>query len=78
MGNFHYRREEYSVSLQCYRGALRFLDLENNPLKDETTEEDRLKLIDQYIQVQNNVAQVNLILKRYEYCLKCGGKCSQI
>ena len=68
-GNVHYRRKEYPLSLQCYRGSLRFLDLENNPLRHDSAEEDRQKIVDQYIQVQNNVAQVNLNLKRYDLCL---------
>jgi tetratricopeptide (TPR) repeat protein len=69
MGNFYYRRQDYPTSLQCYRGALRFLDTENNSILTPFDESQRSILNDRYIQVQNNVAQVNLLLNKYEACL---------
>jgi tetratricopeptide (TPR) repeat protein len=69
MGNFYYRRRDYPTSLQCYRGALRFLDTENNSILIPFDESQRSILNDRYIQVQNNVAQVNLLLNKYEACL---------
>ncbi|UJR38553.1 hypothetical protein I4U23_031219 [Adineta vaga] len=69
MGNLYYRRREYSNALQCYRGALRFLDITNNPISISFDESQRSILIDGYIQVQNNVAQVNLFLLKYPECL---------
>ncbi len=69
MGNFYYRRQDYQTSLQCYRGALRFLDTDDNPLRVSFDENQRSILNEQYIQVQNNVAQVNLLLNKYEACL---------
>ena len=68
-GNFFYRREDFSNAVQCYRGALRFLDLELNPLLSSASVEDRSILIERYIQVENNVAQVNLQLNRFDSCL---------
>ena len=38
-------------------------------MRNDSTDEDQKKIIEQFIQVQNNVAQVNLILKRYDLCL---------
>jgi FK506-binding protein 8 len=69
MGNFFYRRQEYSQSLLCYRGALRFLDTDDNPILVSSDESQRSILNDRYIQVQNNVAQVNLHLNKYDACL---------
>jgi FK506-binding protein 8 len=69
MGNFYYRRQDYPISLQCYHGALRFLDTDNNPLLASCDENQRLILNDHYITVQNNVAQVNLHLDKYDACL---------
>ena len=70
MGNFHYRRQNYVTALQCYNGALRFLDTDNNSILASFDESQRSILNDRYIQVQNNVAQVNLLLDKYEDCLR--------
>lgn len=69
MGNFYYRRQDYKTSLQCYCGALRFLDIENNPLTGSYDQNQKTILIDRFIQVQNNLAQVYLLLNKYEDCL---------
>ena len=69
MGNFYYRRQDLKTSLQCYRGALRFLDLENNPLPEIFDQNQKSILIDRFIQVQNNLAQVYLLSNKYEDCL---------
>ncbi|CAF3445624.1 unnamed protein product [Rotaria socialis] len=69
MGNFHYRRQDNSTALQCYNGALRFLNTDLNPILISFDENQRLILNDRYIQVENNVAQVNLLLKNYDVCL---------
>ncbi|CAF1935662.1 unnamed protein product [Rotaria magnacalcarata] len=69
MGNFHYRRQDNSTSLQCYNGALRFLNTDLNPILISFDENQRIILKDRYIQVENNVAQVNLLLKNYNACL---------
>jgi len=66
MGNFHYRRQDYSTALTCYRGALRFLDLDDNPLSNDI---NLSPISDRYIQVQNNIGQVNLQLSKYDECL---------
>ncbi|CAF3409761.1 unnamed protein product [Rotaria socialis] len=66
MGNFHYRRQHNSTSLQRYNGALRFLNTDLNPILISFDENQRLILNDRYIQVENNVAQVNLLLKNYD------------
>lgn len=66
-GNIAYRREEYSVALQCYRFALRFLDINESPV--ENNENDKQTLIDLYIQVENNRAQIFLITKQFDQCL---------
>jgi len=67
--NFYFRRQDYAKSLQCYRGALRFLDTDDNPILVPSNESQRSTLNDRYIQVQNNVAQVNLLLNKYDACL---------
>jgi len=69
MGNFYYRRKDYLTSLQCYRGALRFLDIDNNPIGIPFQENQQAIFNDRYIQVENNVAQVNLHLNKYQDCL---------
>ncbi|CAF1423512.1 unnamed protein product [Rotaria sp. Silwood1] len=69
MGNFHYRRQDYLTSLQCYNGALRFLDTDINPILISFNEDQRSILNDAFIQVENNVAQVNLLLNKYDACL---------
>ncbi|CAF4458286.1 unnamed protein product, partial [Rotaria magnacalcarata] len=40
-----------------------------NPILISFDENQRLILKDRYIQVENNVAQVNLLLKNYNACL---------
>jgi FK506-binding protein 8 len=67
-GNFLYRRKEYSSALQCYQNALKFLDTTEYPLLDEEDNQSSI-LIDRYIQVQNNLAQVYLLNNKYEECL---------
>ena len=47
---------------------MRFLDTEEHPLIDENSQSSIL--IEQYIQVQNNLAQVYLLNSQYESCLK--------
>ncbi len=69
MGNFYYRRQDYKTSLQCYRGALRFLDIENNPLTYSFNQNEKKDFIDKFIQVENNLAQVYLLLNKYDDCL---------
>ncbi|CAF0817990.1 unnamed protein product [Rotaria sordida] len=69
MGNFYYRRQDYLTSLQCYNGALRFLDTDINPILVLSHENQRSILNDAFIQVENNVAQVNLLLNKYDACL---------
>ncbi|CAF4719113.1 unnamed protein product, partial [Rotaria sp. Silwood2] len=69
MGNFHYRRQDYLTSLQCYNGAIRFLDTDMNPILISFNENQKSLLNDAFIQVENNVAQVNLLLKKYDACL---------
>ncbi|CAF4631032.1 unnamed protein product, partial [Rotaria sp. Silwood1] len=66
-GNLLYRRKEYSTALQCYRNALKFLDTDQYPLLEDDKESS--VLIDRYIQVQNNLAQVYLLNNQYEQCL---------
>jgi FK506-binding protein 8 len=67
-GNFSYRRKESSTALQCYRLALKFLDTVENPLLEEEVDQS-LIFVEQYIQVQNNLAQVYLLTNQYEQCL---------
>ncbi|CAF1349964.1 unnamed protein product [Adineta steineri] len=69
MGNFNYRRQDYQAALLCYHGALRFVDARTNPLSVPHEDHDLSVLSEKYIQVQNNVAQVNLLLNKYEDCL---------
>jgi len=69
MGNFYYRRHDYKTSLQSYHGALRFLSTDDNPILISFDQSQRSILNDRYIQVQNNVAQVNLLLNKYDACL---------
>ncbi|CAF4070693.1 unnamed protein product [Rotaria sp. Silwood2] len=66
-GNFLYRRKDYSTVLQCYRNSLKFLDIEQYPLLEDDKQSSIL--IDRYIQVQNNLAQVHLLNNQYEQCL---------
>jgi len=61
-GNFCYRRKEYSTALHCYQNALKFLDTTEYPIESSI-------LIDRYIQVQNNLAQVYLLNNQYDQCL---------
>ena len=68
-GNFYYRRHEYETALHCYNGALRYINLDDNPLLNSNNQNDKSILNDKYIQVQNNVAQVYLLLNKYEQCL---------
>lgn len=67
-GNFSYRRKEYATALQCYQNALKFLDANTYPLS-ENEEAEATRLVDGYIQVQNNLAQVHLLNNQYEQCL---------
>ncbi len=67
-GNFSYRRKDYSTALQCYKIALKFLDTNENPLLDEEENQSSI-LIERYIQVQNNLAQVYLLNNQYDLCL---------
>ncbi|CAF4792869.1 unnamed protein product [Rotaria socialis] len=46
MGNFHYRRQHNSTSLQRYNGALRFLNTDLNPILISFDENQRLILND--------------------------------
>jgi FK506-binding protein 8 len=69
MGNFYYRRQDYKTSLLCYHGATRFLSTDDNPILISFDESQRSILNDRYIQVQNNIAQVNLFLNKYQPCL---------
>jgi len=66
-GNFCYRRKDYSTALHCYQNALKFLDTTEYPLVEENNQSSIL--IDRYIQVQNNLAQVYLLNNQYEQCL---------
>jgi len=66
-GNFCYRRKDYSTALHCYQNALKFLDTTEYPIIEE--ENQSSILIDRYIQVQNNLAQVYLLNNQYEQCL---------
>ena len=47
---------------------MKFLDTDKNPLLEEESGRSSL-LTDQYIQVQNNLAQVHLLNDQYEQCL---------
>lgn len=67
-GNFAYRRKEYATALQCYQNALKYLDANEYPLS-ESEEAEATRLVDGFIQVQNNLAQVYLLNKQYEQCL---------
>ena len=49
------------------------MDTDANPRLNGSSESDEKVLIDQYIQVENNLAQVNLHLNRYESCLSAVG-----
>ena len=69
MGNFYYRRKDYFNALQSYQGACRFLDIDLNPLNISFDQSDKSILLDRFIQVQNNIAQVNLLLNNYQACL---------
>lgn len=69
MGNFHYRRQDYLTSLQCYNGALRFLDTDMNSILISCNPSQQSILNDRFIQVENNIAQVNLLLNKYDACL---------
>ncbi|CAM2710587.1 unnamed protein product [Rotaria socialis] len=66
-GNFSYRRKEYSIALQCYRSALKFLNTDQYPLLEQDTESSIF--VEQYIQVQNNLAQVHLLNNQFDQCL---------
>ncbi len=66
-GNIFYRRKDYSIALQCYQNAIKFLDTTEYPLIEEDHQSSIL--IDRYIQVQNNLAQVHLLNNQYEQCL---------
>ncbi|UJR07620.1 hypothetical protein I4U23_011909 [Adineta vaga] len=68
-GNFCYRRKDYSSALHCYRNALKYLDVNKNPLMEEE-ENQSSNLTERYIQVQNNLAQVYLFNNQYEQCLE--------
>ncbi|CAM4818154.1 unnamed protein product [Rotaria magnacalcarata] len=66
-GNFSYRRKEYSIALQSYRSALKFLNTDQYPLLEQDTESSIFA--EQYIQVQNNLAQVHLLNNQFDQCL---------
>ncbi|CAF1139388.1 unnamed protein product [Adineta ricciae] len=68
-GNFCYRWKDYASALQSYRNALKFLDVEQNPLLEEE-ENQSSTIIERYVQVQNNLAQVYLLNNQYEQCLE--------
>ncbi|CAF1189967.1 unnamed protein product [Adineta ricciae] len=68
-GNFCYRRKDYASALQSYRNALKFLDIEQNPLLEEE-EIQSATIIERFVQVQNNLAQVYLLNNQYEQCLE--------
>lgn len=69
MGNFYFRRQDYSTSLKCYNGAMRFLDTDSNPISISYDQNQLATLHDRLIQVLNNIAQVNLHLNKYDNCL---------
>lgn len=68
-GNILYRRKEYTSALQCYQHALKFVDINENPLVENEENNQSSVLIDRYIQIQNNLAQVYLLNNKYEECL---------
>ena len=67
-GNFSYRRKDYASALQSYQNARKFLDANEHPLSEEE-ESQANRLVDGYIQVQNNLAQVHLLNNQFEQCL---------
>lgn len=64
-GNFSFRRQDYSTAIQCYRHAIPFVDINEHPSID-----DEQVLLDRYIHVQNNLAQVYLLNHQYDQCLE--------
>lgn len=56
-GNFALRRQDYPTAIQCYRHAVRFVDADEN-------------LVDRYVQIENNLAQVYLLTTQYDQCLE--------
>ena len=69
MGNFYYRRQDYPNALQSYQGACRFIDTDLNPLNISFDQRQKSILSERFLQVQNNIAQVNLLLNNYQACL---------
>lgn len=85
-GNFWFERGEYSLAIQCYRGAIRYLDaseseltlvdhFKSGQLKEQTDDivekvRDIEDLIDKRAQTFNNLAATQLKLQSYDQALR--------
>jgi hypothetical protein len=67
---FFYYCQDYLTSIQCYNGDLRFFDTNNNPILISNNKNHRSILNDCYVQIENNLPQINLLLNRHHACLE--------
>nr|XP_027194321.1 peptidyl-prolyl cis-trans isomerase FKBP8-like [Dermatophagoides pteronyssinus] len=82
-GNFWFERGEYSMAIQCYKGALKYLDANNQELKlidndNENSGEDKQlelvdkinDLIDKRAQTFNNLAAAQMKMDAFDTALR--------
>lgn len=83
-GNFWFERSEYSLSIQCYRGALKYLEATNEELKivdqyennknrdqiDKNLYEKIEELIDKRAQTYNNLAVAQIKMSAFDNALR--------
>ena len=81
-GNFWFERGEYSMAIQCYKGALKYLDANNDELKlidddnknkvnDQLELVDKIKdLIDKRAQTFNNLAASQMKMEAFDTALR--------
>lgn len=75
-GNFWFQRGDYSTAIQCYRGAIKYLDLSEEELKKldkarkRDKQDDQVKSLDQLIekraQTFNNLAAAQMKLLAFD------------
>ncbi|RWS17560.1 FK506-binding-like protein 1 [Dinothrombium tinctorium] len=73
-GNFWHSREEYSISGQCYKRALDFLDVRDEEMQQRSEGSGESNLISKLIELKtttyNNLAAVHLKTEAYDAALK--------
>ncbi|OTF70999.1 FK506-binding protein-like protein [Euroglyphus maynei] len=80
-GNFWFERGEYSMAIQCYKGALKYFDANDEELKlvdkDDKNENEQLELVDKIndlidkrAQTFNNLAAAQMKMEAFDTALR--------